>query len=86
MISPILFSAKLGIAKAIITVSTLSFPEFGFPPDLPTWGQLLKDGTTDLHQSFERVIWRGLAISLTVLSANYLSDGLRVTLDTRIKG
>ncbi|MDK3016162.1 ABC transporter permease [Pseudodonghicola flavimaris] len=86
VLSPIMVSATLGIATAIITESSLSFLGLGFPPDFPTWGRLLFDATDYLQQYPERVIWPGLAISLTVLSVNYLGDGLRDALDPRIRG
>ena len=86
VLSPIMVSATLGIANAIITESALSFLGFGFPPDFPTWGRLLNDGVPYLQQYPERVIWPGLAISLTVLSVNYIGDGLRDALDPRIRG
>lgn len=86
VMSPIMVSATLGIANAIITESSLSFLGLGFPPDFPTWGRLLFDSTDYLQQHPERVIWPGLAISLTVLSVNYLGDGLRDSLDPRIRG
>ena len=44
VLSPIMVSATLGIANAIITESALSFLGLGFPPDFPTWGRLLFDG------------------------------------------
>ena len=44
VLSPILVSATLGMANAIITESALSFLGLGFPPDFPTWGRLLFDG------------------------------------------
>ncbi len=83
VLSPI---ATLGIANAIITESALSFLGLGFPPDFPTWGRLLNDAVDYLQQFPERVFWPGLAISLTVLSINYLGDGLRDALDPRIRG
>lgn len=86
VLSPILVSATLGIANAIITESALSFLGLGFPPDFPTWGRLLFDSVDYLQQYPERVIWPGLAISLTVLSVNYMGDGLRDALDPRIRG
>ena len=79
-------AATLGIANAIITESALSFLGLGFPSDYPTWGRLLFDGTEWLQRNPERVIWPGLAISLTVLSVNYIGDGLRDALDPRIRG
>ena len=86
VLSPIMVSATLGIANAIITESALSFLGLGFPPDFPTWGRLLYDATDYLQQYPERVLWPGLAISLTVLSVNYIGDGLRDALDPRIRG
>lgn len=86
VMSPIMVSATLGIANAIITESALSFLGLGFPPDFPTWGRLLNDATVYLQDYPERVIWPGLAISLTVLSVNYMGDGLRDALDPRIRG
>ena len=86
VLSPIMVSATLGIANAIITESALSFLGLGFPSDFPTWGRLLYDGANFMTLTPERVIWPGLAISLTVLSVNYMGDGLRDALDPRIRG
>lgn len=86
VVSPVMVAATLGIAGAIITESVLSFLGLGFPPDFPTWGRLLYDGMAYIQLYPERVIWPGLAISLTVLSVNYIGDGLRDALDPRIRG
>ena len=86
VVSPVMVAATLGIAEAIITESVLSFLGLGFPPDFPTWGRLLYDGLSYIQLAPERVIWPGLAISLTVLSVNYIGDGLRDALDPRIRG
>jgi peptide/nickel transport system permease protein len=86
VVSPVMVAATLGIADAIITESVLSFLGLGFPPDFPTWGRLLFDGLQYMQVYPERVIWPGLAISLTVLSVNYIGDGLRDALDPRIRG
>lgn len=86
VMSPIMVSATLGIATAIITESALSFLGFGFPPDFPTWGKLLFDAVDRMELYPERVVWPGLLISLTVLSVNYVGDGLRDALDPRIRG
>lgn len=86
VVSPVMVAATLGIAEAIITESVLSFLGLGFPPDFPTWGRLLYDGLSYMQIYPERVIWPGLAISLTVLSVNYIGDGLRDALDPRIRG
>ena len=86
VLSPIMVSATLGIASAIITESALSFLGFGFPPDFPTWGRLLNDSVDRMTLFPDRVIWPGVAISITVLSVNYIGDGLRDALDPRIRG
>ncbi len=86
VLSPIMVSATLGVAHAIITESALSFLGLGFPSDFPTWGRLLYDGANFMTLNPERVFWPGLAISLTVLSVNYVGDGLRDALDPRIRG
>ena len=84
VVSPVMVAATLGVAEAIITESVLSFLGLGFPPDFPTWGRLLYDGLQYMQVYPERVIWPGLAISLTVLSVNYIGDGLRDAPDPSI--
>ena len=86
VMSPIMVSATLGLASAIITESALSFLGLGFPSDFPTWGKLLFDSVERMTGFPERVIWPGLCISLTVLAVNYIGDGLRDALDPRIRG
>ena len=86
VLSPIMVSATLGVANAIITESALSFLGLGFPPDFPTWGRLLFDGANFMTINPARVVWPGLALSLTVLSVNFIGDGLRDALDPRLRG
>ena len=86
VMSPIMVSATLGLATAIITESALSFLGLGFPSDFPTWGKILFDSVDRMVAFPERVLWPGLAISLTVLAVNYIGDGLRDALDPRIRG
>ncbi len=86
VISPIMVSATMGLATAIITESALSFLGVGFPSDFPTWGKLLSDAVPRMEEFPERVMLPGILISLTVLSVNYLGDGLRDALDPRIRG
>jgi len=86
VLSPIIVSATLGIAGAIINESALSFLGLGFPSDFPTWGRLLYDGKDFLTITPSLVFWPGLFISLTVLSVNFIGDGLRDALDPRIRG
>ena len=86
VLSPIMVSATLGLATAIITESALSFLGVGFPSDFPTWGKMLADAVPRMQEFPERVMLPGIMISLTVLSVNYLGDGLRDALDPRIRG
>lgn len=86
VMSPIMVSATLGVANAVITESALSFLGLGFPPDFPTWGRLLNDGLPYINLNPERVIWPAIALSALVLSINYIGDGLRDALDPRIRG
>lgn len=86
VLSPIMVSATLGLAAAIITESALSYLGLGFPSDFPTWGKILFDSVDRMADFPERVLWPGLFISLTVLSVNYIGDGLRDAFDPRIRG
>jgi len=85
VLSPIMVAATLGVANAILTESALSFLGLGFPSDFPTWGRLLYDGKDFLMLTPWLVFWPGLFISLTVLSINFLGDGLRDALDPRLR-
>ena len=83
VIGPVIVAATLGVGNAIITESTLSFLGIGFPPDVPTWGRMLFDAQNYIQSAPHLVIFPGLAIFLTVLSVNYVGDGLRDALDVR---
>ena len=83
VIGPVIVAATLGVGNAIITESTLSFLGIGFPPDVPTWGRMLFDAQNYIASAPYLVIFPGLAIFLTVLSVNYIGDGLRDALDVR---
>jgi peptide/nickel transport system permease protein len=74
-------AATLAVGTAIITESTLSFLGLGFPPDVPTWGRMLYEAQNYITQAPHMAIFPGLAIFLTVLSINYVGDGLRDALD-----
>jgi peptide/nickel transport system permease protein len=82
-VSAVIVAATVGIGQAIITESALSFLGLGFPPDVPTWGRLLYDAQNFLDLAPYWAIFPGLLIFLTVLSINYIGDGLRDALDPR---
>jgi len=81
--SPILVAATIGVGGAILTESTLSFLGLGFPSDVPTWGRILYDARNYLDIAPHWAIFPGLLIFLTVLSINFIGDGLRDALDPR---
>ena len=83
VLSPVMVAAALGVAVAIITESALSFLGLGFPSSFPTWGRLLFDAKDYMDQAPMRVIWPGLLISLTVISVNFIGDGMRDALDPK---
>jgi peptide/nickel transport system permease protein len=85
VLSPVMVSAALGIAVAILTESALSFLGLGFPSDFPTWGRLVYDGRNYLQINLMWVIAPGLLISLTVMSVNFIGDGIRDALDPKLR-
>jgi peptide/nickel transport system permease protein len=84
-LSPVMVSAALGVAVAIITESALSFLGLGFPASFPTWGRLLFDANNYIQISPIRVLAPGILISLTVMSVNFIGDGLRDALDPKLR-
>lgn len=82
-LGPVIVAATIGVGAAIITESSLSFLGLGFPPDEPTWGRLLFEAQSFIDVAPHYAIFPGLLISLTVLSVNYIGDGLRDALDPR---
>jgi peptide/nickel transport system permease protein len=80
---PVIVAGSLDVATAIIAESSLSFLGLGFPPDIPTWGRILFDAKDNLDFAPHWALFPGTAIFLTVLSINYIGDGLRDALDPR---
>ncbi|MDR3155106.1 MAG: ABC transporter permease [Deltaproteobacteria bacterium] len=78
---PVLVTATLGVAGAILTESSLSFLGLGVQPPTPTWGSMLTEGKDYLRQAWWLSLYPGLAILVTVLSYNLLGEGLREALD-----
>ncbi len=82
-IGPVIVTATIEVSAAIIAESTLSFLGLGFPPDIPTWGRILFDAKDHLDVAPHWALFPGAAIFLTVLSINFIGDGLRDALDAR---
>ena len=82
-LGPVIVAGTIDVAAAIIAESTLSFLGLGFPPDIPTWGRLLFDSKDFLDIAAYWAMFPGTAIFLTVLTINFIGDGLRDALDPR---
>jgi len=82
-LGPVIVAGTIDVAAAIIFESTLSFLGLGFPPDIPTWGRLLYDAKDHMDIAAHWVLFPGAAIFLTVLTINFVGDGLRDALDPR---
>src|SRR4030095_3183623 len=82
-LGPVIVAGTIDIAAAIIAESTLSFLGLGFPPDIPTWGRILFDSKDHLDIAAHWALFPGAAIFLTVLTINFVGDGLRDALDPR---
>lgn len=85
VLSIVIVAATLAVGNAIITESVLSFLGLGFPPDVPTWGRMLFDTQDYITSAPYMALFPGLAIFLTVLSVNYVGDGLRDALDPKTR-
>jgi len=82
-LGPVIVAGTIDVAAAIIAESTLSFLGLGFPPDIPTWGRILYDAKDYLDVAPHWALFPGTLIFLTVLSINYIGDGLRDAFDPR---
>ena len=84
-LAPIIISATIGIPTAILAEAGLSFIGIGINPPTPSWGQMISEGLTGLRSVPHMVLAPAVALALTVLSFNFLGDGLRDALDPRMK-
>jgi len=85
-LAPYLVLATTHLGVAIIIEAALGFLGVGIPPPTPTWGNMLADSLTSLMPHWWLVFFPGLAITVTVLAFNLLGDGIRDTLDPRLRG
>lgn len=85
VVSPLIVQATFIFADSLIVEAALSFLGAGVPAPLPSWGNILLEGKSVLFQAWWMTVFPGLAIMLTVLSANLLGDGLRDILDPHQK-
>ena len=84
-LAPVLVSATLGVAGAILTESALSFLGIGVQPPTPSWGNILTAGKDNIEIAWWLSLYPGLAILITVLGYNLLGEGIRDSIDPRLK-
>ncbi len=84
-LAPIIVIATLGLGNRIILEATLSFLGLGINPPTPSWGNMLQNAQGYIWSQPWLAIWPGACIFFTVLSVNFLGDGLRDALDPRLK-
>jgi peptide/nickel transport system permease protein len=84
-IAPVLVSATLGVASAILTESALSFLGFGVQPPDATWGNILSDGKNFLFDAPWLTFIPGITILLVVLAFNLCGEGLREAFNPKLK-
>jgi peptide/nickel transport system permease protein len=84
-LGPVLVSATLGVAGAILTESSLSFLGFGVPPPDATWGNILADGKRYIFDAPWLTLIPGTAILVVVLAFNLFGEGLREAFNPRLR-
>jgi peptide/nickel transport system permease protein len=84
-LTPVMVSATLGVAGAILTESALSFLGLGVQPPTPSWGNILTAGKDNIEIAWWLSVFPGLAILVTVMSYNLLGEGIREAIDPRLK-
>jgi peptide/nickel transport system permease protein len=84
-VAPIIVQATLDVAGIIILESTLSFLGFGVQPPTASWGNMLSSAPENMQIAWWAGVFPGLCIFLTVLSINYMGDGLRDALDPNVE-
>jgi len=84
-LAPVMVSATLGVAGAILTESALSFLGLGVQPPTPSWGNILTAGKDNIEIAWWLSVFPGLAILVTVMSYNLLGEGIQEAIDPRLK-
>lgn len=84
-VAPIVVQATLDVANVIVLESTLSYLGFGIQPPTASWGNMLADAQANLQVAWWAAVFPGLCILFTVLSINFIGDGLRDALDPNMK-
>jgi peptide/nickel transport system permease protein len=85
-LSPLIVQCTFVVAFAIISEASLSFLGAGVEAELPTWGNMLRDGQRLLQRAWWLALFPGAALVTTILTLNLFGDGLRDALDPRSRG
>lgn len=83
-IAPLIVQTTYMFAAAILSEAVLGFLGVGFPPDVPSWGNVLAEGRAVFQRAPWTIIAPGLFLAMTVMAVNLLGDGLRDRLDPRL--
>lgn len=83
--APVLVSAIIGVATAILTESALSFLGFGVQPPYATWGNILADGKNFIFDAPWLFLIPGIAILIIVLAFNLVGEGMREALNPKLR-
>ena len=84
-LGPILVAATFGVASAILIESSLSFLGFGMQAPTPSWGDILNEARRYIDFAWWLAFFPGLAILITIMSYNFVGEGLRDAVDPRLR-
>jgi peptide/nickel transport system permease protein len=84
-LAPLIVQATFVCASAILVEAILSFLGIGIPPQIPTWGNIMAEGRTLFRIFPHNILFPGAFLAVTVLAVNMLGDGLRDSLDPRMR-
>lgn len=84
-VAPLIVHATYVCGSAMLVEAILSFLGIGLTPEIPTWGNLMSEGRVNFNEHPENVLFPGAFLALTVLAVNILGDGLRDTLDPKLR-
>ena len=84
-LAPLIVQATFVCASAILVEAILSFLGVGIPPETPTWGNIMAQGRALFRVFPHNIFFPGIFLAVTVLAVNMLGDGLRDTLDPRVR-
>ncbi len=84
-LAPLIVQATYVCASAIVIEAILSFLGVGIPPQTPTWGNIMAEGRSLFRVFPHNILFPGIFLAATVLAVNIMGDGLRDSLDPRLR-